>query len=142
MPSSPPYGSKNVHFKEKDDGLESVRIFRRTGKPVSVSKPTSDTETETEPELSAYPFPHINNFGSSGSSLTEIANCSTVPAPSPSPYTNMYLESITLPPAQTPILHGTVLVLCLKNTWVCGSLSMTGPPCQRSWWCTLALSPH
>ena len=110
MPSTPPYGSKNVHFKEKDDGLESVRIFRRTGKPVSVSKPTSDTETETEPELSAYPFPHINNFGSSGSSLTEIANCSTVPAPSPSPYANVHLESITLPPARPPILRGTVLV--------------------------------
>ncbi|KAI9454121.1 hypothetical protein BJY52DRAFT_1189091 [Lactarius psammicola] len=58
MPSTPAY-AKNVHFKEKDEGLESVRLFRRTGKPASVSKTTSDTETETEPEPSAYPFPHL-----------------------------------------------------------------------------------
>ncbi|KAI0248371.1 putative phosphatase regulatory subunit-domain-containing protein [Lactifluus subvellereus] len=112
MPSTPAHGSKNVHFKEKDDGLESVRIFRRTGKPVSVSKPTSDTETETEPEPSAYPFPRgsSNNFGSSGSSLSEIANCSPVPALNPSPYANVHLESVTLPPARPPVLRGTVLV--------------------------------
>jgi Carbohydrate/starch-binding module (family 21) len=104
MPSTPAYGSKNVHFKEKDDGLESVRVFRRTGKPVSVSKPTSDTETETEPEPSAYPFPRIS------SSLSEIANCSPVPAPNPSPYASVHLESVTLPPARPPVLRGTVLV--------------------------------
>ncbi|KAI0003829.1 putative phosphatase regulatory subunit-domain-containing protein [Russula compacta] len=103
MPSTPAFGPKNVHFKEKEDGLESVRLFRRTGKPVSVSKPTSDTETETEPEPSGFPFPRV-------SSLTEIANCSTVPAPNPSPYANVHLESITLPPARPPILRGTVLV--------------------------------
>jgi Carbohydrate/starch-binding module (family 21) len=104
MPSTPAYGSKNVHFKEKDDGLESVRTFRRTGKPVSVSKPTSDTETETEPEPSAYPFPRIS------SSLSEIANCSPVPAPNPSPYGSVHLESVTLPPARPPVLRGTILV--------------------------------
>lgn len=106
MPSTPAFGPKSVHFKEKEDGLESVRLFRRTGKPVSVSKPTSDTETETEPEPSGFPFPRV----SSNSSLTEIANCSTVPAPNPSPYANVHLESITLPPARPPVLRGTVLV--------------------------------
>jgi hypothetical protein len=46
MPSTP-FGPKNVHFKEKDDSLESVRLFHRTGELASVSKPTSDTEIET-----------------------------------------------------------------------------------------------
>lgn len=106
MPSTPAFGPKSVHFKEKDEGLESVRLFRRTGKPVSVSKPTSDTETETEPEPSGFSFPS-NKFGSS---LTEIATCSSVPAPNPSPYANVHLESISLPPARPPVLRGTVLV--------------------------------
>jgi hypothetical protein len=102
MPIAPAFGPKNVHFKEKEDGLESVRVFRRTGKPVSVSKPTSDTETETEPEPSGFPFPL--------SSLTEIATCSLIPAPDPCPYANVHLESVTLPPARPPVLRGTVLV--------------------------------
>jgi hypothetical protein len=110
MPSTPAFGPKNVHFKEKNDGLESVRLFRRTGKPVSVSKPTSDTETETEPEPSAFPFPHLssNNFGPS--SLSEIADRSPIPAPNASPYANVHIESISLPPARPPILRGTILV--------------------------------
>ena len=113
MPSTPAFGPKNVHFKEKDDGLESVRLFRRTGKPASVSKPTSDTETETEPEPAGFPFPHVspNNFGPSvSSSISEIAECSPVPAPNPSPYANIHFESVTLPPARPPVLRGTVLV--------------------------------
>ncbi len=112
MPSTPAYGPKNVHFKEKEDGLESVRLFRRTGKPVSVSKPTSDTETETEPEPATFPFPRIssNNFGPSISSLSEIAECSPIPAPNSSLYANVHLESVTLPPARPPVLRGTILV--------------------------------
>ncbi|KAH9996045.1 putative phosphatase regulatory subunit-domain-containing protein [Russula vinacea] len=108
MPSTPAFGPKNVHFKEKEDGLESVRLFRRTGKPVSVSKPTSDTETETEPEPSGFPFPQ--RYGSSGSALTQIATCSAIPAPDPSPYANVHLESVALPPARPPVLRGTILV--------------------------------
>ena len=106
MPSTPAYGPKNVHFKEKDDGLESVRLFRRTGKPASVSKPTSDTETETEPEPAGFPFPHV----SSASSLSEIAECSPIPTPNPSPYASVLFESVALPPARPPILRGTILV--------------------------------
>ncbi|KAI0275283.1 putative phosphatase regulatory subunit-domain-containing protein [Gloeopeniophorella convolvens] len=113
MPSTPAYGPKNVHFKEKDEGLESVRLFRRTGKPASVSKPTSDTETETEPEHSAYPFPYVSSSiaGTSGvSALSEIADSSPIPSPNPDPYSNVHLESINLPPARPPVLRGTVLV--------------------------------
>ena len=112
MPSTP-FGPKNVHFKEKDDGLESVRLFRRTGKPASVSKPTSDTETETEPEPSNYPFPHVsqNTFASSSlSALSEIATRSTIPSSTPSPYANVHLESVNLPPARPPVLRGTIIV--------------------------------
>ena len=104
--------SEKRSFQEKGEGLESVpaRLFRRTGKSVSVSKPTSDTETETKPE---FPFPHVspNNFGSSAaSSLTEIATCSPVPASDPSPYANVHLKSVSLPPARPPVLRGTILV--------------------------------
>jgi len=109
MPSTP-YGPKNVHFKEKDDGLESVRLFRRTGKPASVSKTTSDTETETEPEPSGYPFPQTVFASPSSSALSEIATCSTIPASNPSPYANVHLESISLPPARPPVLRGTIIV--------------------------------
>jgi len=113
MPSTPAYGPRSVRFRERDDGLKSVRLFRRAGEPVSVSQPTSDTETETEPEPAGFPFPHVspNNFGPSAfSSLSEIAECSPVPAPNPSPYANVHLESVTLPPTRPPVLRGTILV--------------------------------
>lgn len=62
MPSTP-YAPKSVHFNESD--LVSVRFFRSSGKPASVSEPSSDTETDSEtdsefePEPSTYPIPHI-----------------------------------------------------------------------------------
>ena len=109
--SMPTYGHKNVHFKEKEDGLEAVRLFRHKGKPISISKPTLNTETEsevTESETSPLPFPP-NNFGPS-TSLSEIADCSPIPASSPSPYANVHLESVTLLPFRPQVLQGTVLV--------------------------------
>ena len=125
MPSTPAYyGPKHVHFKEKDDGLESIRRFRRTGKPVSVSRPTSDTEMEIEPEPSGFPFP--SNFGASGSSsLAGIATCSPASAPDPSPYANVELESVILPLVHPAVLHGTVIVRNItfeKSVGVCFTL--------------------
>ncbi|KAI0066386.1 hypothetical protein BV25DRAFT_1820308 [Artomyces pyxidatus] len=109
MPSTPHFGPKNVHFKEKDEGLESVRLFRRTGKPQAVSKNTADdTETETETEHSGYPFPVMH--GSPLPPLTEIASADPVPSEHPSPYANIHVESISLPPSRPPVLRGTVLV--------------------------------
>ena len=47
-PSTPSH-IKNVHFAEKDSGLETIRVYNRTGKPASLSKPPGEeTETETE----------------------------------------------------------------------------------------------
>jgi len=50
---------KNVRFAEYDDGLESVRVFNRSGKPARISWPPgekTESETETEP-AHAFPFP-------------------------------------------------------------------------------------
>jgi len=105
--SLPTYGHKNVHFKEKEEGLESVRLFRFKGKPISVSKPTLNTETESEVTESESSFPP-NHFGPS-TSLSEIADCSPIPA-CPSPYANVHLESVTLLPCRPQVLQGTVLV--------------------------------
>jgi hypothetical protein len=55
---STPNVLKNVHFAESDDGLESVRVYKLTGKPANISRPAGEeTETETEAEPSAFPFP-------------------------------------------------------------------------------------
>ena len=106
----PTYGHKNVHFKEKGDGLESVRLFCHKGRPISVSKPTLNTETEsevTESESSPFPFPPIR-LGPS-TSLSEIADCSPIPASSPSPDANVHLESVTLLPCRPQVLPSTSL---------------------------------
>ena len=113
--SMPIHAPKYVHFKGKDEGLESVRLFRRTSKPLSISKPTSDTDTETEieSELAGLPFPRVSskNFGPfASSSISEIAESSPAPALHPPPYANVHFESVTLPPARPPVLRGTILV--------------------------------
>lgn len=119
-PSTP-----RVHFKEKDAGLESVKLFHRTGKPASLSKPPGDeTETETEAEAStSYFHPSHSSLGGGGSSGSSSSSLglvheidytpgltSTIPHPSPSPYANVHLESLTLPRTRPPTLRGTVLV--------------------------------
>ncbi|KZT73403.1 carbohydrate-binding module family 21 protein [Daedalea quercina L-15889] len=114
---STPAGPKNVHFAEKDSGLETVRVFSRSGKPASLSKPPGEeTETETEAESSSmgpnsFPFPSL---ASNDSPLHEIdtnpSRTSAVPAPDPDPYANVHLETLTLPRTRPPALRGTVLV--------------------------------
>lgn len=113
---STPAGPKNVHFAEKDAGLESVRVFSRSGKPASLSKPPGEeTETETEAEGSSigqnsFPFPSV----SSDSPLHEIdpspSRTSAIPARDPSPYANVHLETLSLPRTRSLALRGTVLV--------------------------------
>jgi len=124
---STPNIHKNVHFAE--NGLESVRVFNRTGKPMSVSKPPGDeTETETEAEnsnadrgVSSFPFPSqaSSSLGpsvpSSSQNLVHEIDpspqvTSTIPSPSPSPLANVHLETVTLPRTRPPTLRGTVLV--------------------------------
>jgi len=127
IPSTPAYGLKKVHFKGTDDSLKSVRLFRRSGKPISVSKPTLDTDTDTDTDSDSdrtdtdtdsypykigdpdtYPFPFTTK--SESASFSEIAECSLVPPPNPSPYANVHFESVKLPPANSQALRGTILV--------------------------------
>ncbi|KAI0032147.1 putative phosphatase regulatory subunit-domain-containing protein [Vararia minispora EC-137] len=115
MPSTPAFGPKNVHFQE-DDQIATVRVFRATGRPRSVST-NEDTETETEPEQPAYPFPAIAGAHRSPSSLAPLmeidpspARTSPVPRSNASPYANIHLEAISLPPSRPPVLRGSVLV--------------------------------
>jgi hypothetical protein len=112
---------KNVHFAEKD-GLATVRVFNRSGRPASLSRPPSadDTETETETEstgryILGFPFPRTP----SPPPLFEIDTTtegatSLIPAPDSSPYANIHLESLALPPSlsekQPPSLVGTLVV--------------------------------
>ncbi|OBZ68387.1 hypothetical protein A0H81_11507 [Grifola frondosa] len=113
---STPSGPKNVHFAEKDSGLETVRVFNRSGKPASLSKPSGDdTETETEAE-SSFPFPSLPSpsTASSHSLVHEIdpspERTSAIPRTNPSPYANVFLETLALPRTRPPTLRGTVLV--------------------------------
>lgn len=119
---STPAGPKNVHFAEKDCGLETVRVFSRSGKPASLSKPSGDdTETETEAESSntlagpnSFPFPSVGSSSASEPPMYEIdtnpERTSAVPLSNPSPYANVYLETLALPRTRPPALRGTVLV--------------------------------
>ncbi|PIL31271.1 hypothetical protein GSI_05969 [Ganoderma sinense ZZ0214-1] len=117
-PATPSLG-KNVHFAEKDSGLETIRVFNRTGKPASLSKPPGEeTETETEAESSSYPFPVLSTTPiastASATLLHEIdsgaGRTSAVPKSNPSPYANVFLETLALPRTRPPTLRGTVLV--------------------------------
>ena len=105
---------KNVHFAESDDGLETVRVYSRSGKPANISQPASEeTETETETEPSAYPFPQ-----SPASSLLAVKSslpvldpdlCTVLPNSSNS-HANIYVESLSLPHSRSAALYGSVLV--------------------------------
>lgn len=105
MPSTP-----RVHFH--DDKLATVRVFRSTGRPRSVSTNELDTETETEAEPAAYPFPRT--APQTAQALMDIdpssARTSQIPAPHPSQDAHILIESISLPPSRPPVLRGTVLV--------------------------------
>ncbi|KAF9647457.1 hypothetical protein BDM02DRAFT_3187974 [Thelephora ganbajun] len=105
---------KNVHFAESDDGLESIRVYNRSGKPANISKPAGEeTETETEVEPSAYPFPH-----SPGSSPLAVQSLlpivdpdQSTPLPNTSnPHANIYVEALTLPRSRPAALYGSILV--------------------------------
>ncbi|KAI0370461.1 hypothetical protein BV20DRAFT_979604 [Pilatotrama ljubarskyi] len=115
---STPNVIKNVHFAEKDSGLETVRVYNRTGKPASLSKPPGEeTETETEAE-SSFPFPLLPTSPVSATPPPtliheidpSIDRTHPIPKPNPSPYANVFLETLALPRTRPPTLRGTVLV--------------------------------
>jgi hypothetical protein len=124
-------GPKNVHFAEKESGLETVKVFSRSARPASLSNQNGDdTETETEPEsnqhirsgayLDSFPFPRLSSSSSPAAHAFELDTSSSSPIPSPSPpsYANVHLETLTfsVPPATSssshaaPVLTGTLVV--------------------------------
>ncbi|KAK2462453.1 hypothetical protein APHAL10511_005423 [Amanita phalloides] len=118
-PSTPLLTQKNVHFPEGD--LVSVRVFNRSARPASLSKPTSDdTETETESEASAAWPASASYFRSLAASkplrkVYELDPVRTSPIPRKHDHiANVHLESVHLkatgavgfPPAVT----GSILV--------------------------------
>lgn len=111
---STPNVNKNVHFAESDDGLESVRVYKLTGKPANISRPAGEeTETETEAEPSAFPFPQ--SVGPSPlaaqSLLPLIDSDQSTPLPNSSnSNANIYIESLSLPRSRPAALYGSVLV--------------------------------
>ncbi|KAI0756242.1 hypothetical protein C8Q80DRAFT_1264325 [Daedaleopsis nitida] len=115
---STPNSNKNVHFAEKDSGLETIRVYNRSGKPASLSKPAGEeTETETEAE-SSFPFPVFptSPIASAGAATlvheidTNVARTNPIPKLNPSPYANVLLETLALPRTRPPTLRGTILV--------------------------------
>ncbi|KAI0829006.1 hypothetical protein BC628DRAFT_1315760 [Trametes gibbosa] len=113
---STPSSNKNVHFAEKDSGLETVRVYHRTGKPASLSKPPGEeTETETEAE-SSFPFPLLPSSPVSAAPTLmheidpSVERTNPIPKANPSPYANVFLETLALPRTRPPTLRGTVLV--------------------------------
>ena len=105
---------KNVHFAESDDGLESVRVYNRSGKPANISRPAGEeTETETEAEPSAYPFPQSpgpSPLAVQSSLPTLDPDLCTVLPNSSNSHANIYLESLSLPRSRPAALYGSVLV--------------------------------
>jgi hypothetical protein len=105
---------KNVHFAESDDGLESVRVYNRSGKPANISRPAGEeTETETEAEPSAFPFPHSPGPSPLGaqSLLPTVDSDNSTPLPNASnAHANIYVEALSLPKSRPAALYGSVLV--------------------------------
>ncbi|KAF9778241.1 putative phosphatase regulatory subunit-domain-containing protein [Thelephora terrestris] len=107
-----PNALKNVHFAESDDGLESVRVYKLSGKPANISRPAGDeTETETEAEPSAFPFPQSPPPHPVLSPLPMIdSDRSTCLPNSSNPNANIYIESLSLPKCRPAAIHGFLLV--------------------------------
>ena len=107
--NSPRPCPKSVRFKDKDGELESICLFRSTGRPSSIShpRPHSDTETETDTDSALSPQRGSNVNGKTLYKATEI---SPVPSPHTPPESNIHLESIALLPVRPTLLRGIVRV--------------------------------
>ena len=109
--SSPPPSPKSVRFKDKDGDLESVCLFRPTGRPSSISHPRSHSDTETETDTdSALAAQQQQRDVSVRAAIFATTEISPIPSPHTSPESNVHLESLTLLPARPPLLRGTVRV--------------------------------
>ena len=123
-PSTPLLAQKNVHFPEGD--LVSVRVFNRSARPASLSKPVGDdTETETETDNSSFLWPAASSssYFRSAAAFAKPAKkafqlnadaCSTIPRKHEQSdlYANVHLEGIQLKSSATasPAVTGSILV--------------------------------
>lgn len=109
--NEPPPSPKCVRFKDKDGELESVCLFRATGRPSSISRPRShsDTETETTDTDGALVAHRQQRRGLAAAAFT-TASISPIPSPHTPPASDVRLESLALLPARPPLLRGTVRV--------------------------------
>jgi len=87
LPSS---GQKSVRFKDavRDDGLESVYVFRTTEQPSAIH--SDDTESDTD---------SVSEFHSEDAFrpvLFEIVNMSPIPSLHTPPHSNVRLENVTV----------------------------------------------
>ncbi|KAF8267041.1 putative phosphatase regulatory subunit-domain-containing protein [Lactarius quietus] len=102
---SPPPTPKNVRFRGEDSELESICLFRSTGRPSSISNPRSHSDTETETDADS--LFAAQQFG--GTICTKV-DMSPIPSPHTPPESNVRLETLTLLPALPPLLRGIVRV--------------------------------
>ena len=106
---SPPPRPKCVRFKDKDGDLESVRLFRATGRPSSISHPRSHSDTETETDTDSAALAAAAQRSVVGTKFT-LTDTSPIPSPHTPPDSNVHLESLALLPSRPPLLRGTVRV--------------------------------
>ena len=140
---------KSVRFKGVDDGLESICVFRATGRPSALLNPDSDTESDTESNgASSFPSPEclvLANAmaGTAVAPLLKVTDISPIPSEHIPPHPFIYLESISpLTGARPPLLRGIVRVRNIAyekrvaarftvDDWTTASESLaryTGPP--------------
>ncbi|KAF8648481.1 hypothetical protein AX14_008790, partial [Amanita brunnescens Koide BX004] len=121
-PATPLLAPKNVHFPEGD--LVSVRVFNRSARPASLSKPVGDdTETETETDNNSVIWPAASSYFRAVATKPVVAKkafqlntqaCSKVPRKHEQLdlYANVHLEGIQLKSstAASPAVTGSILV--------------------------------
>ena len=121
-PTTPLLSQKNVHFPEGD--LVSVRVFNRSARPASLSKPFGDdTETETETDNNgAAAWPAAASYFKSLAVakpakkcfFLDAEKCSAVPRKQGQldRQANVHLESLQLKssPTASPAVSGSILV--------------------------------
>jgi hypothetical protein len=115
-----PPSRKSVRFKDEDvdGGLESICVFRATGRPSALLNPDSDTESDAESnEASSFPYSEclVLAKAMAGAAATapllKVMDISPIPSEHIPPHPFIYLESISpLTGARPPLLRGIVRV--------------------------------
>ncbi|KAI0321990.1 putative phosphatase regulatory subunit-domain-containing protein [Amylostereum chailletii] len=106
---------KTVKFKDRDAGLESVRIYKPTGRPARLlltSGSLSDTETETESDIPLHTRPRSLSLPVPPARLELDAARTSALCKVPPADANICIESFTLLPSldNNPVFQGSILV--------------------------------